>query len=127
EGDSPVPLDYRDIVKVYNRPNEIEPFIADLALEVTAALQSDYDPQLRPSVGLLASLSLGAVAAETEITTLGHYYIHTDQHRRALAGTARLAVGRKGSGKSALFFQVRDKLRRGRSVVLDLKPDGYQL
>ena len=37
-------------------------------------------------------------------------------------------MGRKGSGKTALFFQVRDSLRRkSRHVVLDLKPDGYQL
>jgi len=39
-----------------------------------------------------------------------------------------MVIGRKGSGKSALFFQVRDKLRENRqNVVLDLKPDGYQL
>src|SRR3546814_8440066 len=39
-----------------------------------------------------------------------------------------LVVGRKGSGKSAVFFRVRDKISSSRrNIVLDLKPDGYQL
>jgi hypothetical protein len=39
-----------------------------------------------------------------------------------------LAVGRKGSGKAALFIQLRDKIRRDkRNVVADLRPEGYQL
>jgi hypothetical protein len=128
EGDDPVPLDYREFVSLYNRPTDIDAHIAELALQVTAGLQAVHDPAFRPSVGLLASVSLGAVAAENEISTLSDYYVDTDQHRRAIGGTVRLAVGRKGSGKTALFFQVRDALRKkSRLVVLDLKPDGYQL
>ena len=39
-----------------------------------------------------------------------------------------MVIGRKGSGKTAIFFQVRDRIRQRRqNVVLDLKPDGYQL
>ena len=39
-----------------------------------------------------------------------------------------MIAGRKGSGKSALFFQVRNKLRDDkRNVVLDLHPEGFQL
>ena len=41
---------------------------------------------------------------------------------------APVIAGRKGSGKSALFFQVRNKLREDkRNVVLDLHPEGFQL
>jgi hypothetical protein len=37
-------------------------------------------------------------------------------------------VGRKGSGKSAIFLQIRDKERnKSNNIVLDLKPDGYKL
>ena len=39
-----------------------------------------------------------------------------------------LVVGRKGSGKTALFIQLRDRMRtHARNVVVDLKPEGYQL
>jgi len=37
-------------------------------------------------------------------------------------------VGRKGSGKTALFIRLRDKIRADRrNIVVDLKPEGYQL
>ena len=37
-------------------------------------------------------------------------------------------MGRKGSGKTALFVQLRDtKRERKPNIVVDLKPEGYQL
>jgi energy-coupling factor transporter ATP-binding protein EcfA2 len=40
----------------------------------------------------------------------------------------KVVLGRKGSGKSALFWQVRDRLKEERRrIVVDLKPDGYKL
>ena len=62
------------------------------------------------------------------MTTLGHYYLQTDEFRRTLRGEARIIIGRKGAGKTAVFAQVRDKVRANRKViVLDLRPEGYQL
>jgi len=94
---------------------------------VTEALQ----PQAKatpPQRGLLASLDMGSSTAENEFINLGEYYVETDQFQRALRGEVRIVVGRKGAGKTAVFAQVRDHIRPNRSqVVLDLKPEGYQL
>ena len=41
-----------------------------------------------------------------------------------------LVVGRKGSGKTALFIQLRNRIRSDRdrrNIVVDLRPEGYQL
>ena len=39
-----------------------------------------------------------------------------------------IILGRKGSGKSAIFIQTRDKLRSDRdNIVVDLAPEGFQL
>lgn len=66
--------------------------------------------------------------AENEFRELKHYYLQTDEFARALRGDVNLVVGRKGTGKTALFSQLRDKKRNNRrNVVLDLKPEGYQL
>jgi hypothetical protein len=47
---------------------------------------------------------------------------------RVLQGSVNLAVGRKGCGKTALFIELRNKIRRDkRNVVVDLRPEGYQL
>jgi hypothetical protein len=62
------------------------------------------------------------------MNTLDQYYLKIDQFDRAINGEINLAVGRKGSGKTALFIRLRDKIRVDRrNIVVDLKPEGYQL
>lgn len=128
EGDEPVPIDYRDFVSVYKHPHDVDAYINELAPNVMDRLQyseTQKDPVLK---GFLPNLELGASAAENEMSNLGNYYVATDEFQRALEGSVRLAVGRKGSGKTALFFQVRDQIRSNRkNIVLDLKPEGHQL
>ncbi len=128
EGEEPVPLDYRDFVSIYKDPKDIDRYINDLAPQVTEGLQVIEGKDYTRVKGLLANLDLGATAAENEMINLGHYYVPIDIFNHSLQGTIRLAVGRKGSGKTALFFQVRDYLRREKKkIVLDLKPEGHQL
>jgi hypothetical protein len=62
------------------------------------------------------------------MTALAEYYVEIPAYRRAERKEVRLVTGRKGSGKTAIFFRLRDTMRAKRqNVVLDLKPDGYQL
>ncbi len=121
------PLDVRDEVKHYRDESDIANHIADLVLEVTDHLQQDAPPPIETGT-LLQSLRIGDPTAENEMATLSEYYLQTDEYQRALQGSVNLAVGRKGSGKTALFIQLRDKIRRDRrNVVVDLRPEGYQL
>jgi hypothetical protein len=127
-GDEPVPLDYRDLVDRYHSLDQIDQHVADFAPAVTARLQSSRAPAIAGRTSFLQRLTLGASAAENEMKDLGTYYIPTDEYRRALQGDVQVVLGRKGTGKSALFFQIRDQLRADRRVVvLDLKPEGFQL
>ena len=126
--DHPVPIDYRDLVSVYKHPQDIDRYVSILAPKIIEGLQATATEKDLRSTGLLPNLDLGSPAAENEMATLGQYYFPTDAFNKALGGTIRLAVGRKGSGKTALFFQVRDNIRKNRkNVVLDLKPEGHQL
>jgi hypothetical protein len=126
-GDDPVPLDYSDLVDRYRHPDQINEIIERFALDVTDALQPQVKAKPRQE-GLLASLDMGSSTAENEFVSLGEYYVQTDQFRRTLRGEVRIVVGRKGSGKTAVFAQVRDHIRPDRNqIVLDLKPEGYQL
>jgi hypothetical protein len=62
------------------------------------------------------------------MTTLGDYYLPTNDYRRASRGEANLVTGRKGSGKTALWIQLRNEARQDVwNGVVDLKPEGYQL
>ena len=128
DGDEPIPLDYRDLVRTFRHPDQIDEIVAEFGTRVTEAIQRATPPRLPQPETLLERLSMGASSAENEIRSLGSYYLATDAYHRASRGEVRLVVGRKGSGKSALFFQLRDGLRINRTnLVLDLKPEGYKL
>ncbi len=129
-GDNPVPVDYRDFVNIAYHPDDFNEFIADFASSVAKAFQEQVDTHKAPARSFLKKLNLGATSAENEMRDLSSYYLETDQYLKALRGEAHLVVGRKGSGKSAIFLQVRDIERdrnRSQNIVLDLKPDGYKL
>jgi hypothetical protein len=127
-GDDPVPVDYRDLVRRFKFPDQIDEYIAEFATAITESLQSIQPiPVTKPSTFLMR-LTLGASSAENEFQELGEYYLETDEFRRALRGEVQIILGRKGAGKTALFFQLRDRLRRDKgNLVLDLKPEGFQL
>jgi hypothetical protein len=127
-GDDPVPLDYRDLVRSFRFPEQIDEAIADFSPAISARLQSAAPVVVSEPQTLLARLNLGASSAENELQELGNYFLETDEFRRTLRGEVKVVSGRKGSGKTALFAQLRDKLRQDRSkVILDLRPEGFQL
>lgn len=128
DGDEPVPIDYRDFVRPFRHPDQIHEIVAEFGTRVTEAIQRATPPHVPEQETLLERLSIGATSAENEIRRLGSYYLETDAFHRARRGEVRLVAGRKGSGKSALFFQLRDDLRRNpQNLILDLKPEGYKL
>jgi hypothetical protein len=127
-GDEPIPLDYRDLVHRFKYPEQIDPYVAEFAVSLNERFQSTQPSIVSEPSTFLTRLNLGASSAENEFQELGSYYIETDEFRRTMRGEVQIVLGRKGAGKSALFFQLRDRLRSDkRNVVLDLKPEGFQL
>jgi hypothetical protein len=121
------PLDIRDDAQQWHQPTDIHDLVADFCPRIV-----EYAGQVEPSgidrTTLLQSLKIGDPRAENEMNTLDQYYLKIDQFDRAMNGEINLVVGRKGSGKTALFIRLRDKIRTDRrNIVLDLKPEGYQL
>ncbi|MDO9182076.1 MAG: hypothetical protein Q7U04_06690, partial [Bacteriovorax sp.] len=126
--EGPIPIDYRDFVTQCFHPKQIDDAIGDFGKDIFEAIQLGSDSRIETTLTLLESLNLGASSAENELRDLGQYYLKTDAFMRAERGEARLIVGRKGSGKTAIFYQLRDRIRRDKSnMVVDLKPEGYQL
>lgn len=123
----PVPLDVRDFAKSYRRIEDIDEHIQSFALDVIQSMQESEPIEASPT-GTLAQLTIGDPMAENEFQTLERYYLRRDEFGRTIRGEVNLVVGRKGAGKTALFSQVRNELRRDRAtIVVDLKPEGYQL
>lgn len=127
EGGELSPLDVRDFVKSYSRIEDIDENINKFALDVVQSMQASESDNA-PQTGKLTQLKIGDPMAENEFQTLEDYYLRRDEFTRTIRGDVNIVVGRKGAGKTALFSQLRNELRRNRTtIVVDLKPEGYQL
>jgi hypothetical protein len=126
EGDEQ-PIDYRDLVQTYERPDQVQKILELPIAAVFERLQDLNSGYETPPPGLLDRIDLGDGAAENEIAGLKDYYVRTGQFSKAMQGHARLVVGRKGAGKTALFYTIRNAAQKGhQTLVLDLKPEGHQ-
>lgn len=128
--DGPIPREHRFAINTYETIAKLESMVRSFAQTVVSRkIKVERTPnQTDHTDGILSNLYLGASCAENEFQELSQYYVKTYEFERALKGDVRLVVGRKGSGKTALFAQVRDKIRANKKhVVIDLKPDGYQI
>ncbi len=126
-GAGELPANFRDHVKHWHNEKQLDKIMQDFALKVFKQTSKTIS-RVDENSSSLSKLDLGSTIAEYEINYLNKYYVLTDPFHRALRGDARIVVGRKGAGKTALFFQLRDRLRSDkRNLVLDLRPEGYQL
>jgi hypothetical protein len=127
-GGEPVPLDLRDYVQIFDTLDSINGMVANFVRRVIERVLEQDDFVLSESSTPLADLFLGQSAAENEMTSLRNYFLQTEEFNRVANGNVNLVAGRKGSGKTALFFQTRNRIRSDkRNIVLDLNPEGFQL
>ncbi len=123
-----IPIDLRDMVKECPTDAKIDEAVAEMAGNIVKKLQQNRHNNKLEKKTLLEEIDLGSSAAENEFRSLPNYYFKTDQYNRVLRGEARIVCGRKGSGKTALFAQNRNKLRENKkNIVIDLKPESYEL
>lgn len=124
---SPIPIDYRELVKTINSEGDVNEQVSEFCSLALRALQEPGKAK-KSSRTKLQSLSLGASAAENEFRDLDNYFVETSEFLRTLRGEATIVSGRKGSGKTAIFFMTRDAVRPKRNTqVTDLKPESHQL
>lgn len=122
------PIDYRDVVRCYDSPRDVPDLLIPFVKSVVEMLQETRFVPTSIPLTPLEKVDLGDVAAENEIIALQTYFVPTGQYNDVKRGHARLVIGRKGSGKTAIFYGVRAAYWTHHShLVLDLKPEGHQL
>lgn len=129
-GEHPIPADFRESIRAVRSPTEVKEIVTTFAVESLRSVQHirRTPAKARAATSAIRGIWLGSSAAENEFRTLNQYFLETSEFMQALKGIGKIIVGRKGSGKTAIFFMVRDELRRQRgSTVIDLKPESHEL
>jgi hypothetical protein len=72
----------------------------------------------------LSKIDLGNDEAEQD-TRLEEYFLRTPFYENAMNGNKTLLIGRKGSGKSAIFILIDKEFRRAGNMVITITPDQY--
>jgi hypothetical protein len=122
------PADYREMIVPVADQKAINAKVDEFARMAIVAGQSIKTRTTKVEKSALQRLSLGASAAENEFRTLSSYFVETAEFLRTARGEINVVAGRKGSGKTAIFFQTRDTFREEKtSIVTDLKPESHQL
>jgi hypothetical protein len=120
------PLDYRELIRSVRSEAEVRELVVQFAKDSLVAAQSISTSKRDRTA--LQKLTLGSAAAENEFRTLEDYFVETAEFSRTRRGEIGIVTGRKGSGKTAIFFRVRDTFRdQRRNSVVDLKPESHQL
>lgn len=124
----PQPADFRELVTAVRDDKDIQKEIGAFAETVLIFAQSVKTPKANKKASQLQKLTLGAIAAENEFRTLDDYFVKTSEFLKTERGEIEVVTGRKGSGKTAIFFMVRDSYRKQKNaLVTDLKPESHQL
>ncbi len=123
-----LPLDLDELATRWDVPGDLDAKMRDFRDAVAEAQRLHVD--VRPVAGrrYLDAVYCGDPAAENEATQLDTYFLETEQFRLTLSGDLNIILGRKGSGKTAIFLQARNKVRADKdNIVVDLAPEGFQL
>lgn len=130
------PLDYYDIMVQYEDSNhlvdEVEKWLAFKQKEFSDALpvgvaSTNAEKELEHEVDLL-KLGIGCEIAENEKENLLEYFVPTYSYNKAKDGKSTIIIGRKGSGKSAIFIKLAKEFSNNKKIYLiNLKPESDEL
>lgn len=129
-----VPLDYRDLLYRYENARSavqrLEGWLAPREEQLRQhAMAQRTRVEDRQRALQLQTLDIGEYIAEHEQDELVHgYFVETAAYREARKGRQTLFVGRKGTGKTANFFQLAEELAADtRNTVSVIRPVAYEL
>lgn len=127
-GNGPAPLDYRDFITNSTFKRETESHVEKFAAEVLIWNQKSSTKRNKKNTSVLNDIYLGSPTAENETQTLPDYFVQTAEYSRAKRAEGAVVIGRKGSGKSAIFQQISDGASNDvRNCIIDLRPASHNL
>lgn len=122
------PLDYYEILVQYTSTDEITTYVEKWLDERIKYPETVEVIEKEEREFNLIKLGIGCDIAEHEKEGLLHYFVETASYNAALSQQKTLLLGRKGSGKSAIYIKLLDTLPNDPiNVVISLKPESDEL
>ena len=121
------PFDYRDLLMVYR---ESEHCKASVQSWLTRVFMTRVEAKLAAADSELTLLEfhIGETTAENEELELGKYFVPTPSYAAGLRSRVGVFVGRKGTGKTANLYRLRDYFsREKRNIVITIKPVSFRI
>lgn len=121
---SEILLQYKDSVDLYVYAGEwLEERIGLLVPTKRTELKEKEEHELN-----LIKLGIGCDYAEGEKEKLLNYFVETSSYNAALNYEKSLLIGRKGSGKSAIYIKLLDEVAKDHlNFIVNLKPESDEL
>ena len=125
------PLDYHDILIQYENAdqlvNKVEVWLNEKILLIEDNPYTNDKKQEHQENNLL-KLGIGCEIAENEREQLLDYFVPTFSYHKAKESESILIVGRKGSGKSAIYIKLSNELSENNlNYVINLRPESDDL
>lgn len=131
EQDYATPIDYRDLLFVYDRRqraiSRLDGWLHSILDAVVQALGGVPQPALDLGTEL-RGLRFGEDIAENEEDQLESYFVETGSYLQVLERETMVFLGRKGTGKTANLLRAAEALAADkRNLVCVIKPYNYEL
>lgn len=121
------PLDYHDILMQYTSSDGLVDTVIDWLSSMFKNIVSN-NVVLEEHETNLIKLGIGCDIAENESQALLNYFVYTGSYQAALNYEKTLLVGRKGSGKTAIYIKLSDELPTDfKNYVVKLQPESEEL
>jgi hypothetical protein len=129
-----VPFDYRELLKKYNNRAHCEAIVSEYLSSLkdnVFELKRSGKPSLHSRTRTktpIHSIDFGEILAEYEAEELPNYYVETILAKNLIRNNYNVVVGRKGSGKTATLFFLKNSLEGDpRNHVCVIKPISFEI
>ncbi len=119
------PIDYTDILMKYSGSQEC---LSKLKNQLKRIENLFVTSQVKKREYDLLRLGVGAEIAENEKENLDKYFVETHSYDIGMRDPRAFFVGRKGTGKTALYYIISERLKmKENTFVISLKPESMEL
>jgi len=123
------PLDYHDILVQYLSSDDLIDSVMEwINREIDKFVEKKEMKEDEEHELDLIKLGIGCEVAEREKEGLENYFVETASYFAALNQEKSILLGRKGSGKSAIYIKIQKVLSTDKmNYIVDLKPESDEL